>query len=135
MSRLGIHFQNDFVKHGHCYRGSLSDLFVWPQDGINCRLLKLFHGASYRVGLTTDVLCIFVCQHSGIFRFACVFPSAQTLGIIEVFCHAMALRRSSTVLALVSFHFTGLIVVASLDTILKSIAVHTEEVVAGAVGP
>ena len=44
------------------------------------------------------------------FRFACVFPfiSAQTLQIIEVFCHAMALRRSSTVLALVSFHFTGL---------------------------
>ena len=38
------------------------------------------------------------------------FPliSAQTLRIIKVFCHAMALRRSSTVLALVSFHFTGL---------------------------
>lgn len=51
-----------------------------------------------------------VCQHNGMFRFACIFPfiSAQTLRIIEVFCHAMALRRSSTVLALVSFHFTGL---------------------------
>lgn len=104
------HFQNDFVKHGHCYRGGLSDLFVWPQDGISCRFLKLFHGASYRVGLTTGVLCIFVCQHNGMFRFACVFPFifAQTLRIIEVFCHAMALRRSSTVFALVSFHFTGL---------------------------
>ena len=44
------------------------------------------------------------------FRFASVFSfiSAQTLRIIEVCCHAMALRRSSTVLALVSFHFTGL---------------------------
>lgn len=83
---------------------SLSDLFGTRMDP------ETFSWYLPLQGLTTGVVCILVFQHNWMFRFACVFPfiSAQTLRIIEVFCHAMALRRSSTVLALVSFHFTGI---------------------------